>query len=295
MECSPTKPRTPTTPVQIVRTIGCVGYLNAKPLIEGLDALSPTQVRLDVPSRLTSQLEGGDVDLSLCPVIDYFRSSTPLQIVPVGGIGCLGPTLTVRLYSKLPYEQITRVHTDRDSHTSVALLRVILSERYHASPEIVPLDADSLITWPDDPGGEADAARTPTPQAVLLIGDKVVTNHPPQGVYAHELDLGEAWHDLTGLPFVFAVWMARLGTDLGDLPATLRDLRIANTERIETIARHYAPQLGWPPDMACRYLQHHMRYEIDQPQLDAIERFGAMAHALGLIDRPGPLRVRGES
>jgi chorismate dehydratase len=295
MECSPTEPRTPTTPVQTVRAIGCVGYLNAKPLIEGLDALSPTQVRLDVPSRLASQLESGEVDLSLCPVIDYFRSTTPLQIVPVGGIGCLGPTLTVRLYSKLPYEQITRVHTDRDSHTSVALLRVILSERYHASPEVVPLDTDGPITWPDHPRGKVDAARTPTPQAVLLIGDKVVTNHPPQGVYAHELDLGEAWHDLTGLPFVFAVWMARQGTDLGNLPATLRDLRITNAKRIKSIAMRYAPQLGWPPDLADRYLQHHMRYEIGRPQLDAIERFGAMAYTLGLIDRPGPLCVYGEA
>jgi len=266
-------------------TIGCVSYLNAKPLTEGLEHSSLAAVRFDVPSRLRAMLETGQVDLALCPVIDHYRGRLGLEIVPAGGIGCLGPTLTVRLYSRVPFESIQRVHADQDSHTSVALLCVILARRYHTTPQVTP------FTPPKD-GWAGSHDQSHTPEAVLLIGDKVVTNHPPRSLYPHQLDLGEAWYNLTGLPFVFAVWMARPGTPLGDMPDTLREVRTRNAHRTDQIAQCYAAKHGWPVDLARQYLGHYMKYEIEKPQLQAIERFAAMAHGLGLISHAHPLRVR---
>lgn len=278
----------PTDPIVLAQQfhhVGCVSYLNAKPLIEGLDQRPDTAIHYDVPSRLLSRLDGGDADLVLCPVIDYHRSRQALEIVPVGGIGCQGPTLTVRLYSQVPIASIHCVHADHDSHTSVVLLRIILSQLYHSTPQVVPYHSRDL-----NPSGPSPAPHPP--ESVLLIGDKVVTDHPPDRVYPHQLDLGQAWLELTGLPFVFAVWMTPQGRNLGSLPQALRQLRIINGSRLDQIAMRYAPQYGWPTDLAQRYLNQTMRYEINRPQIQAIDRFSAMARDLGVIDHLQPMRVR---
>lgn len=267
---------------KLVYRVGCVSFLNSKPLIDGLEEAAPDlKVRLAVPSALLELLEGGKVDVALCPAIDYFRSKHPLMIVPSGGIGCDGTTLTVRLFSQVPLKQITQVHVDTDSHTSVALLRVILARCYGAEPRLVAFHATD----------GTDVAAGNWPQAMLLIGDKVVTGSPPAVRYPHQLDLGHGWKELTGLPFVFAVWMARAGTDLGDLPNVLRERRQENCGRIdELVSRHAAPH-GWPDDLARSYLGQWLCYEIGPRQLEAIERFGQLCAEAGLIPQPASLRL----
>lgn len=257
-------------------TLGCVSYLNAKPLIEGLDDTPGLGITLDVPSRLLERLERGEADVALCPVIDYHRSRVPLEILPVGGIGCRGATLTVRLYSRVPFGSITRVHADSDSHTSVALASVILAGQHRVGPEIVPL--------PMSPEDRIDS--------MLLIGDKVVTARPPAEQYPFQMDLGEAWRQMTGLPFVFAVWMTQAGSDLGQLPSILQSQRGRNAARIPQIVERYAAAHGWPTGLAQQYLSQNLCYEIAQPQLDAMRRFGSLAHGLGLIEQLQPLRLR---
>lgn len=272
-----------------VRRIGCVSYLNAKPLIDGLDGLPDPQVRFDVPSKLLEELLSGGVDMALCPVIDYFRSSVPLEIVCVGGIGCRGATLTVRLFSRVPLDQIKTIHVDSDSHTSVALLRVLLAERLALRPRIVDFDAHHAAPAPIAGAGANPAAPY---EAMLLIGDKVVTDAPAPELYPHQIDLGESWHALTGLPFVFAVWMTRAGTELGDLPARLDAQRQLNAGRLdEIVARHAAPR-GWPAPLARHYLGTLLRYNVGEEELDAIRRFAESAYRLGLIDELRPLRTR---
>ncbi len=279
------QPVLPPAPVGLtapaVRTIGCVSYLNAKPLIEGLQGRLDPAVRFDVPSRMLGLLESNEVHVALCPVIDYYRSGSPLAVLPVGGIGCRGATLTVRLFSGVPFESVTRVHVDRDSHTSVALLKVIWSERYGRRLATVPR------------GGAAAHPPQVDPEAVLLIGDKVVTDQPPEDRYPYQLDLGQAWHELTSLPFVFAVWMCHRDAELGDLPRLLASQREHNARRIGQIAERYAAEHGWDPGLARHYLGRLIRYEVGAEELGAIERFAEMAHALGLVSDPGPLRIHG--
>lgn len=255
--------------------VGCVSYFNSKPLIHGLDADDGLSVRFDVPSRLLADLESGNVDIALCPIVDYFRSKVPLVIVPVGGICCDGPTMTVCVYSKVPFDDITMVHADTDSHTSVALMQVILHTKLGRLPDLVDYDAKGEF------GGSGPDSY---PQTVLLIGDKVVTNELATKRYPYQIDLGQAWRELTGQPFVFATWMARRGADLGRLPEMLQRQRITNQAKLREIADCYALQCCWPEDMARLYLQHRIKYLVGERQLQAIKQFAEMAGVLGVID-----------
>lgn len=259
-------------------SVGAVSYLNSVPLIAGLDTgTSPVRLSTGVPSALLSDLLAGATQVALCPVIDYQRSSRPLAVVPEGGIGCAGPTLTVRLFSRLPVDSLHEVWVDPDSHTSVALLEVLLVRIAGRRPRLRPL-ADPLV-----------AANGSPPEACLLIGDKVVTAAPGADLYPHQLDLGEAWHELTGLPFVFAVWMSVAGAELGDLPTLLRRQREANATRVGELARQRAAAHGWPAELAEHYLGSLLRYHIGDAELAAIERFWRECHALGLVETLRPL------
>src|SRR5688572_8487009 len=102
--------------------IASVSFLNARPLIHGLERDPRVRLLLDVPSRLLGLLRDGEAEVALLPVIDYQRLDA-LTIIPAGGIGSDGATLTVRIFSRVPIEQVTSLACDPDSHTSVALAR----------------------------------------------------------------------------------------------------------------------------------------------------------------------------
>ena len=180
-----------------VHRVGCVSFLNSKPLIEPVLARNDVEVHFAVPSRLLELVEAGVVSTALMSVVDYQASTHPLWLVPAGMIGCDGPTLTVRLFSKVPAHEIRELHADTDSHTSVILAQVILRQRYGVTPAILPLDQSKIEN------------RKSKITSMLLIGNKVVNAAPDETEYPHQLDLGEQWKELTGLPFVFAMWMMR--------------------------------------------------------------------------------------
>jgi chorismate dehydratase len=262
-------------------TIAAVSFLNARPLIEGLDKEPGVRLIADVPSRLLETLNEDRAAVALCPVIDFQLSPTELVIVPAGAIGSDGPTLTVRVFSRIPMDEVAHVQTDGDSRTSVALLKVVFGELYRQVPIVKTLEST-------DVNGSASP-----PETVLLIGDKVVRNRPDPARYPHELDLGEAWREMTGLPFVFACWMARAENGLGDLPDLLGRCREGNRDRAAQIAAEHAEPSGWPEELAVEYLAEVLRYELGPRELEAIEVFWQRCHALGLIDRLRPMKLYG--
>lgn len=255
---------------QRIFTIASVSYLNAKPLLYGLDAQPDVKLLLAVPSHLLDAVRDGSADVALLPTIDYQREPG-LKIVPAGGIGCDGPTLTVRIFSREPIAQIKTLACDTDSHTSVALARIILAESFRIHPEFVDLKQDS---------------QSP---ARLLIGDKVVQNEPQDCPY--QLDLGEAWKKLTGLPFVFAVWMARGDAQLGDLPQRLEFARLAGERHIDQIVAAHAAPRGWSADIARRYLTSNLKFAIGPAQLQAMQRFFELAAKHHVIDNARPIEI----
>ncbi len=265
--------------------LGVVSFINTLPLIDGLEQLRDVTLHHSVPSLLIDMLLSGEVDVALCSSIDYQRSPQPLSILPVGLLGCHGPTLTVRMYSSVPLDRIERIYCDTDSHTSVALLQILLRERYGISPELIDYDARESV---------ADNHPLEYPESMMLIGDKVVTNSPPAVRYPHQLDLGEAWRELTGKPFVFALWMARQDAD----PASLRTAGIAldhqrrhNQERLDGIIHTRVRPGNWPVDLAKSYLTQRITYEFDETHLESLELFFDKAHEHNLIEKCRPVHI----
>jgi chorismate dehydratase len=245
--------------------VGSVSFLNAKPLIYGLEGVDGVELSLAVPSRLLDGLRREELDVALLPVIDYQRMEG-LRIVPSGGIGCFGETLTVRIFSKVPVERIRTMACDTDSHTSVALARVIFAERYGTRPE--------FVDWTREEAQPCDAR--------LLIGDKVVCEEPAG--FEHQLDLGAAWRALTGLPFVFAVWTARGGVDLGDLPRRLEEAKRRGLENVTEIVKRHAVGRGWPAGLALQYLSVYLKFDVGERELEAISLFHEKAARQGVIE-----------
>lgn len=263
--------------------LGVVSFVNTLPLIDGLETLMDVQLRHSVPSLLLDQLINDEADVALCSSIDYQRSPVPLIVLPAGLLGCDGPTLTVRLYSSVPINQIRSVHCDTDSHTSVALLRILLKEQHNTEPELIDYDAREHV---------ANNKPIQWPEVMLLIGDKVVTDSPPADRYPHQLDLGDAWVKHTGLPFVFAMWMARADAEpaiLRSAAAILDRQRRHNLERIDVMVHRKAVPRQWPRDIARGYLNQHIAYEFTAQRRAGLELFFSKAHQHGLIDAQRPL------
>ena len=184
-------------------------------------------------------LTSGDADLGLASVVDFARAQGGLSLLDAGMIGCDGETLTVRLFSGVAIDRITRVHADADSHTSWVLCDLVLRERFGVQAEFVPFDfREQHANYPSE-----------GTDAVLMIGDKVVTSSPPAVRSPHQIDLGAAWHELTGLPFVYACWMCpsdRINDpQVLNAAAMLDHARRRNRARIDRIVTEGARGLGW--------------------------------------------------
>ena len=260
--------------------LGVVRFLNTQPIIAGLDQCKDVSLKEAVPSELIGLLERDDVDVALCSSIDYQRASAPLVVLPAPSLGCFGATQTVCLYSRCPLGDIATVHCDTDSHTSVVLLQVLWHELHGRAIEIVPFDANT------------PQSQSSWPESVLLIGDKVISGAPPLEDYPHKVDLGEAWHALTELPFVFAVWMARADVDpmLAQTAATLLDRQFRyNQMHSQGLIARESRSRSWPLETARDYLASGMRYEFGPLQRQGLERFHALAAQYGLVDPLRPL------
>ncbi len=267
--------------------LACVRYLNTAPLIEGLEKVEGLTLTPAVPSVICDMVRRGDADLGLCSVVDAAATDGDLVIVPAGMIGCDGPTLTVRVFSSVPFERVTTLHADTDSHTSVALAQVILAERFGVRARVVGFDARERMPVAGPAAGAT--VEDSWPETVLLIGDKVVTDRPPESRYPHQLDLGEAWKELTGLPFVYAVWMCR-GSEADSqrvrtAAALLDRQRRRNVQRLDWVVAKRAGDARWPADAAARYLGELLRFEVGAQERAAIGMFLEKAAGLGLVEK----------
>ena len=255
--------------------VGCVSYLNARPLVWGLDDDPGIRMIYVVPASLLGLLQSGACDVALLPAIDYQRMED-LTIVPGSCIGADGHVHTVRLFSRVPVPRIRRLYADVESHTSVALCRILLKHVYHLEPEFVA-----------DENADVDAR--------LLIGDKVVCRPPAD--HPWQMDLADEWKQWTGLPFVFAAWMARRDARLYDLPARLEAAMCEGLRHVEQIVQRDAIGRGWPATIAAEYLTRMLKFPLDlgtaSPQRRAMELFHRQAWEMGLISHCRGLEVWG--
>lgn len=243
--------------------VGCVSYLNSKPLIDPLVDRPDVEVHFAVPARLVDLMAARQVDAALMPIVDYQNCPIPVVLAPGGAICCDGPTLTVRIFSKVPPTDITHLYADTDSHTSVILAQVILRELYKREPKLIAANMYA------PPPAEA--------QTLLLIGDKVVNGAPSDAEYPFQLDLGEQWKRLTGLPFVFAMWMMPADKANADLATLLAEARQRGGEITDHLVEKYAAEKRWPADLARRYFTEYLQYAVTPRCRQGIEKFFELA------------------
>jgi chorismate dehydratase len=250
--------------------LGAVRYLNAKPLYHRLSEFAPNvAVTMEVPSRLAEQLAAGELDVALIPSVEYLRgASRGYEILPGFAIAARGAVRSVKLFSRVPVEKIERLALDAGSRTSQALTRVWLDARHGVRPtaiEELPLGVSALESTAD---------------AVLVIGDRAMK--VPDDPFHEVVDMAEAWRDLTGLPFVFALWVVRAGADLGNLPAALERSRAEGLAHADELARIHGPRLGLDFRTCYDYLTRVLSYDLGEAELSGLKRFAEMAARLGL-------------
>jgi chorismate dehydratase len=247
--------------------VGAVRYLNTKPLVYGLEESVPqAEVLFDAPSRLAEQLAERRLDVALIPSIEFFRDPS-YTIVSNACIACRGPVLSVKLLSRRPIESITTLALDEGSRTSVALVRILLAERYAVRPRLEPLPLGASCA-----DSEADA--------VLMIGDRAM--HSPGGPFEFVWDLGDEWCQWTGLPFVFATWVAHAGTPIDGLDTALAEARDAGVAHLEEIAAREAAPLGLTRPQCLSYLRDNLYFYLGPREQRGLELFYKKAAQLGL-------------
>lgn len=243
--------------------IGSVPYLNAKPLVWGLD---PRQVIYEVPSKLASMLEEGEIAAGMVSSVACFLNPD-LKIAHGMSISCIGPAESVKLFHKSDIQSIRTVALDTSSLTSVLLAKVILKERYGLSPKFVNLPPilDLML-------GICDGAVT--------IGD--TTMQCPQGKW-RELDLGSEWHELSALPFVFAVWAVNPGLAEHGLVDVLQASKAHGLRSLDEISELEAKRLNLPFEVCHHYLSEIMNYDLTDRHIEALNLFRSKAGEHGFI------------
>lgn len=240
-----------------VVSIAAVSYLNTIPFLYGIrhaDNLR-ADLLLSPPNGCAEAFDSRKADIALIPVGGLTSlKDNDFDIVSSWCIGADGPVRTVVLVSDSPLKEIRRVWLDSHSMTSVALARVLAVQSWKITPEWAHLDDYSLLEKPA-PG-----------DAFVLIGDKVFAN---EDRFEHTWDLAEEWQKHTGLPFVFAVWVARKSVPQETL-AALEDALTLGVERIyESILESDFADRPY----AYEYLTRNIDYFFDEQKRKALQRF----------------------
>lgn len=236
--------------------ITAVSYLNTKPLLYGLlksELADQIDLHLDIPSECARKLKDGEVDLGLVPVA-IIPELTDARIISDYCIGTVGTVKTVAIYGDCPLEEMTRIYLDYHSRTSVALTRLLLKEFWKLEPELIPapVNYETMI------GGQTGG---------LVIGDRTIGLEEK---FSYVYDLGEAWMQYTGLPFVFAAWVATKNIDKDFLTAFNHALQRGVAEIPQLMYLLPSPHSKF--DLK-EYFTHFISYELDDPKRKALSLF----------------------
>ncbi|RMG41688.1 MAG: hypothetical protein D6725_00935 [Planctomycetota bacterium] len=257
--------------------IGAVSYLNSKPLIEDLaDLLVPDEMVLDYPSRLADGLGSGALAAALVPSV-VCLTHPEYQVLSDACVAARGPVMSVKMYSRVPPQQIRSLALDEGSRTSSLLVQILLAMRYEVRPVLQPLPLEGL---PHDSSCDA----------VLLIGDRAM--RPLDGAFACVWDLGEEWYRETGLPFVFAVWAA--SPDVSQAAAArwtsaFEEARRRGEARVAAIARREAARMGLSESLVRRYLTEFLHFRLGDRERAGLEEFFRLAREFSLVPGQVPL------
>lgn len=228
--------------------IGSVPYLNAKPLVEGLNS-----VKYEAPFQLAEDLRKRKLDAALVPVLEVLECPD-YSVVEGVAIGSQNEVKSVFIAYEGALEKIKRIAIDPESKTSIALAKIIIER-----------DFNLKVKWVK-PEEKAEAQ--------LMIGDKALNfrqTHPQAAL----LDLAQAWHIQRDLPFVFAVWaISNTFENKKKMAEQLRQAKKAGVGQLEKYGKTLAEEV---------YLKHNICYELGGSEKQAILRFQHELVALGLL------------
>jgi chorismate dehydratase len=236
--------------------VSAVAYLNAAPLVYGLQHAPQGSVHLslDVPAVCAQKLLAGEVDIALTPVA-AIPQNTDYKIVTEYCIGAVAPVATVCLFANSPVENLHTIYLDSHSRTSAQLVQVLAGEYWHIKPSFKPIN------------NYADIEQVKNGVGYLLIGDKTFGLAQK---FAYTYDLAEAWIAHTGLPFVFAAWVARAGVS-GEVVNQLNQSLKFGIESIDTVIDEQKPKYSGV-DVAY-YLKNNISYQLDDKKREGMGLF----------------------
>ena len=236
--------------------VGSVRALNTVPLTRGLE----DELIYAAPSQLAEMLRREELDAALVSIVEPLLTGR-YDILDGIGVASLGEVRSVFLAHRRPLEEIREVFLDTASLTSVQLLKVLLAER-GLSPEFKPL---------------ASYDHSQLPDSVLLIGDNALDL--ALGPHDHQIwDLGQAWFEMTGLPFVYAAWSLRRGIENSNLRRQLREARDFGLDTLENIIQ---TRTEYSADFRKDYLGWHLHYHLGDDEKRGIRKFMECLRKLG--------------
>ena len=239
--------------------IGCVKYLNARPLIRGWKG----DVDFDNPAALCRKLATGELDVALVSSFEFLRN--PIYSIVDGiSISSDGPVYSVVVAHRDEIHAIEEIELDPASETSVNLLRGLLAE----------LGLNQRLL--------AGSGATPPDRARLLIGDQAIRfrqEHPDCRFW----DLGEEWKRLVDLPFVYAVWLIR--PEVADKESIARELRARRDENLTHINQLIAEQNDFDRDFCRRYYREHLRFNFGEKEKEGLRAFQRLCEKHGLLPK----------
>jgi chorismate dehydratase len=243
--------------------IGSVPYLNAVPLTRGIES----ELIFATPSKLAEMLRRDELDAALVSITEVLFNDR-YDVLDGIAIASLGEVYSVLLAHKQPLEKMAEVYCDTASLTGLNLLKVLLAEK-NLFPQFKPLESYK------------DAAEK---DFVLLIGNPAIDFQRAE--HKHEiLDLGDAWTEMTRLPFVYAVWALRRGIENRELRYELRE---AKNFGIETIDAIIETREEYDEDFRRDYFEWNIQYYLASDEKRGIEKFCELLrkHKLGNVYPP---------
>ena len=240
--------------------IGCVKYLNARPLIHGW---SQGAVDLDHPAALCRKLDRGDLDVALVSSLEFLRRPI-YRIVDRVSISSRGEVYSVIVAHDGELARIEQIELDPASETSVALLRCLLAQR-----GLSPRFLESGI--PATPHSDLRRLAESRPSmARLLIGDQAIRFRQQNAKYP-VWDLGDEWQKITDLPFVFALWLVRPEVrNAKEIADVLRQIRDRNLQNLNNLV---FSQTQVSPEFCRKYYREHLFFDFGEREKAGLREF----------------------
>lgn len=259
---------------------GWIHYTNVAPILDDLQLPAGVSAVTGVPTQMNAALLAAEVDIANISVVEFIRNADTLAALPDFSVAVLGPVYSVNLFHSVPWQQLRRVALTAQSATSVALLEVLLRES-GVSPlleraegtaqELLAAGYDGVLRIGDSALREWYGVVGPLTEATTMTA----LPHTKQGVMV--TDLAEKWFELTGHPFVFAVWAYRQNKPPpAELLQAMRVARRSGIGHLAEVSERHAAKLGLPQRVVQHYLWN-FRYHLEAPDRLGLSEFAAKA------------------